>query len=304
VVGFETSDDAAVYLLSPETAALLTADFFTPIVDDAFDFGRIAAANALSDIYAMGGRPLCALNLLALPGDLPPEVAIDILRGAGEVVTRAGAVTVGGHTIEDAEPKFGLAVLGTADPGRVVRNIGARAGDALVLTKPIGTGIMTTALKRGLEDETSLAPVVDSMARLNASAADAMMEVGVDAATDVTGFGLVGHLREMALGSGLAAVVDRSTVPLFDGVLEYASDLVCPGRTRDLLDYVAATTDWTDSGLEWRASLTDPQTSGGLLIAVRPEALGALTGALERRGESAAVIGRFETGVAGHVTVR
>lgn len=252
----------------------------------------------------MGGRPLCALNLLALPADLPAEVAVDILRGAGDVVARAGAVTVGGHTIEDPEPKFGLAVLGTADPDRVVRNVGAHAGDALVLTKPIGTGIMTTALKRGLEDESSLAAVVDSMARLNAAAAEAMTEVGVEAATDVTGFGLIGHLREMALGSGLAAVVDRAGVPLFARALEYAADLVCPGRTADLLDYVADTTDWTDAGPEWRAALADPQTSGGLLMAVRPEALGALTAALERRGELAAVIGRFEPGVAGHVTVR
>ena len=284
-------------------AALLTADFFTPIVDDAYDFGRIAAANALSDIYAMGGRPLCALNLLALPGNLPAEVATGILRGGADVVRTAGAVTVGGHTIEDAEPKYGLAVLGTVHPDHVVRNVGALPGDLLVLTKPIGTGIMTTALKRGLEDEASVREVIDWMAKLNAAAAAAMLEAGVDAATDVTGFGLVGHLREVALGSGVAAVVERATVPVFDRALAYAADLVCPGRTKDLLAYLAPTTDWTDTGPEWRAVLSDPQTSGGLLMAVSLQTAPALLDALERRGELGSVIGRFEQGDAGHVTV-
>ena len=284
-------------------AGLLTADFFTPIVDDAYDFGRIAAANALSDIYAMGGKPLCALNLLALPANLPVEVATGILRGSGDVVRSAGAVTAGGHTIEDAEPKFGLAVLGVAHPDCVVRNIGAMPGDVIVLTKPIGTGVMTTALKRGLEDEESARVVIDSMARLNAAAAEAMLEVGVDAATDVTGFGLVGHLREMALGSGVAAVLERERVPVFDRVLGYAADLVCPGRTKDLLAYLSPSTDWTDTGPEWRAVLTDPQTSGGLLLAVASDAAPALLAGLESRRERGVAIGRFEEGVAGHVTV-
>ena len=253
-------------------AALLPADFFTPIVDDAYDFGRIAAANALSDIYAMGGRPLCALNLVALPGDLPSQVAIDL-------------------------------VLGIVHPDRVVRNIGARPGDAIVLTKPIGTGIMTTALKRGLEDEDSVRIVIESMASLNAAAADAMVEVGVQAATDVTGFGLVGHLREMAEGSGVAAVLDRDGVPLFERVMGYAADLVCPGRTKDLLAYLAPTTDWTDCGPEWRAVLTDPQTSGGLLMAVDQRDEPRLMAALEERGQQGHVVGRFEAGEPGHVTV-
>ena len=284
-------------------AALLTADFFTPIVDDAYDFGRIAAANALSDSYAMGGKPLCALNLLALPASLPTEVATGVLRGGGDVVRRAGAGTVGGHTIEDAEPKFGLAVLGVAHPDRIVRNVGARPGDMIVLTKSIGTGIMTTALKRGLEDEGSAREVIDSMARLNAAACEAMLEVGVRAATDVTGFGLVGHLREMALGSGLAAVIEREAVPVFDRVMAYAADLVCPGRTTDLLAYLEPSTDWTDTGADWQAVLTDPQTSGGLLIALDPDSAPALIAALAARGESGDVIGRFREGDAGHVTV-
>ena len=302
-MGFETADDAAVYRLGPDSAGLLTADFFTPIVDDGYDFGRIAAANALSDIYAMGGKPLFALNLLALPASLPAEVTTAILRGGADVVGQAGAVIAGGHTIEDPEPKYGLAVFGVAHPDRIVRNTGAAPGMVHVLTKPIGTGIMTTALKRGLEDEDSVRAVVDSMAALNGPASEAMLEVGVAAATDVTGFGLIGHLREMAEGSGCAAVVDRAAVPVFERALSYAADLVCPGRTRDLLEFLEPTTDWTDAGPEWRALLTDPQTSGGLLIAVAPSSEGRLLDALSERGCTGHVIGRFEEGDPGHVTV-
>jgi selenide,water dikinase len=302
-VGFETSDDAAVYRLSADSAALLTADFFTPIVDDPGDFGRIAGANALSDIYAMGGRPLAALNLLALPGNLPAEVAVGILSGGAESVRLADAVVVGGHTIEDAEPKYGMAVFGTVHPDRVVRNVGARPGDSLVLTKPIGTGIMTTALKRGLESESSVRPVIESMAHLNRAAADAMLEVGVNAATDVTGFGLLGHLHEMLGGSGVEASVARGAVPVWEGALGYAADLVCPGRTKDLLAFLEEWIDWGDAGPEWRSLLTDPQTSGGLLLSVAGGRESALLAALEALGEEGHVIGHVSEGSAGVVRV-
>ena len=303
LVGIETSDDAAVVRLRPDLAALLTVDFFTPIVDDPFDFGRIAAANSLSDIYAMGGRPLAALNLLALPASLPAEVGAAIVRGGAEVVHAAGALIVGGHTIEDPEPKYGLCVLGTADPSEIVRNVGAVAGDALVLTKRIGVGIMTTALKRGLRTEESMRPVIEDMARLNESAGRAMTRVGVSAATDVTGFGLIGHLHEMMAGSGVSAVIDSASVPVWDGALDFAADMVCPGRTKDLLAYVEATTDWGALPVEWHIVLTDPQTSGGLLIAVGADRADALLAELASGGDQAAVIGKVRAGAPGFVTV-
>jgi selenide,water dikinase len=252
----------------------------------------------------MGGRPLAALNLLALPGDLPPEVAVGILTGGAESVHLAGAVVVGGHTIEDAEPKYGMAVFGTVHPGRIVRNVGALPGDSLVLTKPIGTGIMTTALKRGLETESSVRPVIESMAHLNRAAADAMLAVGVDAATDVTGFGLLGHLHEMLAGSGVEATVERDSVPTWDGALLYAADLVCPGRTKDLLAFLDPYVDWGDTGTEWRSLLTDPQTSGGLLLSVSAEREGELLAKLRAAGEEGHVIGQVSEGETGIVRVR
>lgn len=272
-------------------------------MDDPGDFGRIAAANSLSDIYAMGGRPLAVLNLLALPSGLPSEVARGLLAGSGEIVREAGALVVGGHTIEDAEPKFGLAVFGTVHPQAVVRNVGTLPGDVLVLTKPIGTGIMTTALKRGLETEDSMRVVIDSMAHLNRASAEAMCEVGVHAATDVTGFGLIGHLHEMLEGSGVSARLETAGVPVFDGALDYAADLVCPGRTKDLLEFLDPVTEWGGAGIEWRNLLTDPQTSGGLLIAVAPERLDALMRALAERGERGHVIGEVLAGDPGVVKV-
>ena len=236
MLGFETSDDAAVYRLTDDIATLLTVDFFTPIVDDPYDFGRIAAANALSDIYAMGGRPLTAMNLLAFPCSLGPDIVGEVVRGGAEKVAEAGAVTVGGHTIDDKEPKFGLSVMGVVHPDKVVRNRGALAGDVLFLTKPIGTGIIGTALKHGLETEDSARDVIESMATLNRAACEAMVEVGVHAATDVTGFGLLGHLHEMVEASGVRCELDlaatcrcstaRSTTPR-QGVV--------PGRTADVI---------------------------------------------------------------------
>lgn len=302
LVGFETSDDAAVYILDGR-ALLLTVDFFTPMVDDPYDFGAITAANALSDIYAMGGRPLVAMNLLAFPCSMEPGVVGEVLRGGADKVREAGAVIVGGHTIDDAEPKYGLSVLGEADPGRIVRNVGAAPGDMLVLTKRVGVGILNTALKQGLETEESLAEVIASMARLNAAAAEAMVEVGVSAGTDVTGFGLLGHLREMALGSGCSAEVDLRNVPVFEGAREYAADGVRPGRALDIRDHLDPHVEWGPADEAWRFVLCDPQTSGGLLMAVEPSRADDLLGALEARGEWGCVVGRMTEGGAGFVRV-
>jgi selenide,water dikinase len=251
----------------------------------------------------MGGLPLAVLNLLALPAGLSPEVAREMLRGSGDVVREAGALVVGGHTIEDVEPKFGLAVFGMVHPLKVVRNVGALPGDVLVLTKAIGTGIITTALKRGLETEDSAREVIESMSHLNRASSAAMTEVGVHAATDVTGFGLIGHLHEMLVGSGVSARVDTAGVPVFDRALDYAADLVCPGRTRDLLEFLDPVTRWGDAGIEWRSLLADPQTSGGLLMAVARGRLDSLMAALAERGERGHVIGEVLPGEAGIVTV-
>jgi selenide, water dikinase len=314
MVGFETSDDAAVYRLDERTALLLTVDFFTPIVDDPYDFGRISAANSLSDIYAMGGRPLAAMNLVAFPCSLGPEVVADVLRGGGDVCREAGVVVVGGHTIDDEEPKFGLSVMGVVDPDRVVRNIGVCPGDVFILTKAIGTGVIGTALKRGLESEDSAREVVESMATLNRDACEAMQEVGVHAATDVTGFGIAGHLHEMLEGSGCAGEIEFGTLPLFDDVLDYAADGVVPGRTAEVIEFAAAFTDWTgrpaptvpgspiDDLARWRV-LCDPQTSGGLLMAVAPQRADALRAALSARGVAAAAIGHAAPGEPGRITV-
>jgi selenide,water dikinase len=314
MVGFETSDDAAVYRLDAETALLLTVDFFTPIVDDPYDFGRITAANSLSDIYAMGGRPLTAMNIVAFPCSLGPEVVADVLRGGGDVCREAGVIVVGGHTIDDAEPKFGLSVMGVVHPDRVIRNAGVRPGDSFVLTKPIGTGVVGTALKQGLTDAATERDVIESMAALNREAAEAMQEVGVHAATDVTGFGIVGHLHEMLEASGCAGELEFDAVPLFAGVLDYAARGVVPGRTADVIAYAADFVDWParpaplDAGAplddltRWRV-LCDPQTSGGMLIAVDAGRVDALLEALATRGVEPAIVGRARAGARGRVTV-
>jgi len=303
MVGFETSDDAAVYRLGDQ-AVLLTVDFFTPMVDDPYDFGRITAANSLSDIYAMGGRPLTAMNLLAMPCSLPPEITARVLQGGADKVREAGAIIVGGHTIDDKEPKYGLSVMGVVDPDKVVRNVGALPGDIIVLTKRIGVGILNTALKAGMETEQTLAVVIESMAHLNRAASEAMVEVGVSAGTDVTGFGLVGHAREMALGSGLAAEIELGNVPVWPGVVEYSSAGVRPGRTNDVLTFLAPHVNWGPAGPEWRGVLADPQTSGGLLMAVTPERVSDMLRALEARGEEASVVGRFVAGEPGAISIK
>ncbi len=289
LVDAATRDDAAVYRLGPDRALVATVDFFTPIVDSASDWGAIAAANALSDVYAMGGRPLFALNLVGWPrGVLPFELLGEVLRGAGEVTARAGCPMLGGHSIDDPEPKFGLVVLGEVDPDGMLANSAARPGDRLVLTKPLGTGILTTALKRDLVDEAGIAEAVRVMTTLNDGAARAARLHRVRCATDVTGFGLVGHLGNIVAASGVGARIEFSRLPLLGGVREQASRGSIPGGTRRNLEAASA--------VEWDAALTetdrliavDAQTSGGLLLAVAPERAEALIAELRREGTPAA----------------
>jgi len=306
LVGAETSDDAAVYRLGPDIAVVQTVDFFTPIADDPFDFGAISAANSLSDVYAMGAKPLFALSVVGFPSRrLPLRVLERILEGAVEVAREAGIFIVGGHTVDDTEPKFGLAVTGVVHPDRVMRNSTARAGDELVLTKPIGTGILATAVKRGLADEAVSRRLVATMRRLNRAAAEAMEEAGAHACTDVTGFGLLGHLREMASASGLDAEIEAGAVPVLEPARELAAADVVPGGTLDNLEHVSPFVDWS-SGLSRvdRLLLADAQTSGGLLIAVPPERTGALLAALQARGVAERPrIGRFTATGAGRIRV-
>jgi selenide, water dikinase len=299
-------DDAAVFKLSEDRALVATTDFFTPIVDDPRDWGAIAAANALSDIYAMGGTPLFALNLVGWPRTgLPFEVLGEVMNGAAEVARDAGCLLVGGHSVDDAEPKFGLAVIGEVHPDRLLTNAAAEAGDVLVLTKPLGTGILTTALKRGRVDEAGIASAVRMMRTLNAGAARAAVANGVRAATDVTGFGLLGHLGNILKSSGLAAQINADSLPVLDGALELAEEGIIPGGTERNLEAADETTTWDPSVSQaQRLICTDAQTSGGLLLAVAPERLDALLAALRAEQTPAqAVIGRLVEGKTGTVHV-
>ncbi len=280
LVGTETADDAAVYKLNDETAIVSTVDYITPVVDDPFVYGQIAAANSLSDIWAMGARPLFALNIAGFPQDaLPGEVLTTILQGGAAKAAEAGVPILGGHTVRDDEPKYGLVVNGIVDPNKIVRKRGARPGDVLVLTKPLGVGIMTTAIKRDLANGHLIDRVVATMSALNRGGSEAMVAIGVSAATDVTGFGLLGHLREMTVASGVAAEISFSAVPVMDGVEQLAAAGCVPGGSEDNLAFVnsSGAVDW-DPGLpeHRRLILADAQTSGGLLIAV-PEAQGSAT---------------------------
>jgi len=314
LVGYETNDDAGVYRLRDDLALVQTVDVLTPIVDDPRLFGQIAAANSLSDIYAMGGRPLTALNFLALPLRLGGSLALPdcegyldmaraILAGGAEKVAEAGAVLLGGHTIDDPELKFGLCVTGTVHPDRILRNSTARPGDGLVLTKPLGTGIVATALKAGLASAEHAAAAAASMAQLNAAASQAALSASAHACTDVTGFGLVGHLVEMLAASGVAAVLEAARVPLLPGARDYAAmglRTAAAARTREFFGCkvdVAPTVDPLVLDL-----LYDAQTSGGLLLAC-PDP-GRLLALLRAAGISAAaLIGHFEPAPAGHLRI-
>jgi selenide,water dikinase len=307
LVGMETSDDAAVYRLRADLAVVLTTDFFTPIVDDAYDWGRIAATNALSDVYAMGGTPVLALNLVGWPADdLPLDLLGRVLAGGTDVVRGAGALLAGGHTITDPEPKYGLAVLGVVDPDHVLTNRAARAGDALVLTKPLGVGIVASGLKRDLASDELVARAVELMTTPNASARDAAVAAGpgVHAATDVTGFGLLGHLREMVVAARLTARIDPAAVPVLDGVRELLEQGVLPGGTRRNHAWVGELTDWGETPEVEQLLLSDAQTSGGLLLAVAPDAADDLVADLTARGApAAAVVGRLTDDAPGRIVV-
>jgi selenium donor protein len=297
LVGYGSSDDAGVYLVRDDCALVSTVDFFTPIVDDPRDFGRIAATNAFSDVYAMGGHPLFALNIVAFPEDLDLDILTQILEGGASVARAAGAAVIGGHTIKDAEPKYGMAVTGIVDPQRIVTNAGARPGDALVLTKPLGTGILTTALKRGAISPRDLGEAVRAMTTLNDTAAQAMLAAHAHAATDVTGFGLLGHGGGMARASGMRFVIDAGAVPFMDRVLELIDAGVVPGGTRHNAETHATFTDFAKSVRNAvRIGLSDAQTSGGLLITIPRARLSTLVGELRERGALAAVIGEVREG--------
>jgi len=283
LVGSETADDAAVYRVSDEVAVVTTADFFTPIVDDPYDFGRIAATNALSDVYAMGGRPLTALNLVAFPlADLGGEVLREILRGGSDVAAAAGVAVVGGHSIDDPEPKYGMAVTGTVHPDALVRNSTARAGDALWLTKPVGGGLATTAMKRELADERLIEETIEVMTTLNRDAAAAALAAGASAMTDVTGFGLLGHAHELALGSGVSLEINADAVPAIPGVLDLLAldEPPIAGGTRRNREWIEDFVSWDEAVTEERRwLLCDAMTSGGLLVALSGS---GLNGGLQR----------------------
>ncbi len=272
LVGFDTSDDAGVYRLSPECALVQTVDFFTPIVDDPFTFGAIAAANALSDVYAMGGRPISSLSILAYPGKGDLDALEEILRGGSSKMDEAGCPVIGGHSVNEEDVKFGYAVTGTVHPERIWKNSGARAGDALMFTKRIGTGVIGTAIKRGMAEQEMIAACTESMLLLNQEAARVLEELHVNGCTDVTGFGLLGHGRELALASDVTLEIEAASVPLLPGALDCVRAGAVPGGLRNNRDFASCVVDVAaavDRDLE--TLLYDPQTSGGLLVSL-PEA--------------------------------
>jgi selenide,water dikinase len=276
-VGLEDPDDAAVWQIAPDQAIVVTTDFFTPVVDDPFDYGAIAAANALSDVYAMGGDPFLALNIAALPPDLPPEVSGEILRGGAEIARQAGVVIAGGHTIQDKEPKYGLVVLGFVHPKRFLSKSGARPGDRLVITKPLGFGTTTTALKRSLADPQDVDEAVSWMKRLNKEAARLANLLHLTTATDVTGFSLLGHAWEIAHLSNVGLHLQLEAIPFLSNAWKYANDFIFPGGASDNRLYFSSHVDFAPSITEAAQMLLfDPQTSGGLLLSVPQEKLSLL----------------------------
>ena len=305
MVGTETGDDAAVYKLNDETALITTVDFFPPITDDPYDFGAIAAANSLSDVYAMGGKPLLALNIVGFPVTLDKDILGQVMKGGYDKCAEAGCLLVGGHTVDDPEPKYGLSVVGTVTPGQQLTNAGAKPGDVLVLTKPLGTGIITTACKQGNAPAEVMQGAVNTMATLNKAASEAMIKIGVHGATDITGFGLTGHLRSMVRGSKVTAVIHMGDVPVLPGAWDLLDDGVAPGGTHRNLESVSDTVQWHPD-LEDREKLllSDAQTSGGLLISVAGDKKDALVAELKAMGTlSAAVVGEITDGPAGQIQV-
>jgi selenide,water dikinase len=294
IVGMERADDAGVYKLSEDLAIIQTVDFFTPIVDDPYMFGQIAAANALSDVYAMGGKPLIAMNIVCFPiKTMDISVLREILKGGLEKMKEAGVTLVGGHSIEDSELKYGLSVTGTIHPSQVLTNVGAQAGDRLILTKPLGTGIINTAIKAGMAKEESIERVSNYMARLNNTASEVTQEIGARACTDVSGFGLLGHAFEMIQGTGKGMIIHASSVPLFPEALDFAQMGLVPGGTYRNRDFRIHQLDIDPDASPYLLDiLFDPQTSGGLLIAVPRKKAEKMVKRLKERGiNEAAIIG-------------
>lgn len=319
LVGFDTNDDAGVYLLSPEMAIVQTVDFFTPIVDDPFTFGQIAAANSLSDVYAMGGKPVSSLSIVGFPDKGDPEILEQIIRGGLSKMDEAKCSVIGGHSIRNDDIQFGYAVTGIIHPQRVWRNVGARIGDVLLLTKAIGTGVLSTALKKDRAAPASVQAAIASMAELNRTASEALQELQekagatspIHAVTDVTGFGLLGHAREMALGNperGIEAVsleIDHSAIAYLPGALDAAREGFLPGGLKNNRDFIGDCVGFASSVTqEYRDLLFDPQTSGGLLIAIAPEFAEAAVSALDRTGVPARRIGQGITKTSPLLVVR
>lgn len=304
LVGIETGDDAAVWRSAPGRALVSTVDFITPVVDDARTWGRVAAANAVSDVYAMGGKPLFALNVVCWNlAELPMSVLAEVLEGAAEIAAECGYLTVGGHTVNDPEPKFGLAVTGEVDPARVLRNSGLRPGDELVLTKAVGTGIISTAAKAGVAPAPAVTAMVASMSRVNAEAAGAALDAGATGATDVTGFGLLGHLAQMAGASGVDAEVEAASVPLLAGAADLARAGHVPGGSRRNLDWVRDRLDPGGVDELTQVLLADAQTSGGLVFGAEPARARRAVARLVASGHQCATIGHVVAGT-GRIRLR
>ena len=309
MLGFETSDDCAVYKLRDDLAAVMTLDFFTPVVDDPYEYGAIAACNALSDVFAMGVKPLAALNILAFPVSLGTKVVAEVMRGGSDKVREAGAFIVGGHSIDDDEPKYGLAVFGTAHPDDIIRNEGARSGDVLYYSKRIGMGIMNSAFSAKMIGEEEMRPAIEAMMELNRYAAEAFEGLEVHACTDVTGFGLAGHLHEMLASSKMAAILNWNELPMFDGVYHFSEEGCRPGRGYDVQEWAEEfvrkgtlnETEYADR----MGVLCDPQTSGGLLVALPPECASAYEAHFEELlGRKPYRIGEVVDGPSGVIFMR
>lgn len=307
IVGLEKADDAGVYKLSEDTAIIQTVDFITPIVDDPYSFGMIAAANALSDVYAMGGRPLTTMNVVCFPEDkLEIDVLSRILAGALSKVEEAGAVVVGGHSIKDAEIKFGLSVTGAVHPQKVITNGGAKVGDRLILTKPLGTGILNTALRAEMLEASAIETLTTQMATLNKAASEVMVSVGANACTDVTGFGLIGHLCEMALASNVSVELETGQVPIMDGAEKLARMGLIPAGMYDNLDFREGMVEQKGELPTWKLdAFYDPQTSGGLIIAAPPEKAEEMLAKIKDSGvKLAAIIGTIVDGTPSKIILR
>ncbi len=297
LVGLDVSDDAAVYRINETAAVILTTDFFTPVVDDPYDYGAIAAANAMSDVYAMGGEVVLALNICGFPPDLPPDVISEILRGGAEKLKEGGGVLAGGHTVDDKEPKYGMAVLGMVHPDKVMTKANARPGDVLILTKPLGVGIITTAYKGGQTRPEHMSAAVETMQKLNREAAQILRDVGVRAVTDITGFAILGHSSEIAEKSGVQLVLDSARLPFLDGAREYADMWLFPGGScnnqKCYQDHVRFSPGIEE---ELQMLMFTPETSGGLLAAVDPERMDDLTRSFEEAGHPYWVVGEVRPG--------